>query len=437
MQAASRRGRGETPILLPPADWLKANWAASAVSLGFGAEDNDRMPDRSKPQPIYLDHHATTPLDGEVLAAMMPHFTGAWGNPASVNHRYGIEAAKAVERARRQVAMLVTPNSSDIEHDAKSIVFTSGATEANNLALKGVLGAAAKGAHLIVTAADHKSVLDPAKTLARAGYELTVLDVDRDGRVSAEEVAAAIRPNTALVSVIMASNEVGSINDVWTIGEVCRASGVLFHTDAVQSAAVCKIDLASAPIDLVSLSAHKMYGPQGIGALFVRRDGAGPRIRVAPLIEGGGHERKLRSGTVPTALAVGFGKACELCRERMESDGERIACLRDRLWQTLQRTVGGVAMNGCLAPRLPGNLSVRIEGVRSEALLAKLQDCVAASSGAACSTADPRPSHVLMAMGLTETEIASTVRFGLGRFTTEQEIDRAAAAIAQAVEGLR
>lgn len=386
-------------------------------------------------RPIYLDCHATTPLDPRVLAEMAPFFSENFGNASSIGHVYGERAARAVEEARRQVAELLFPHPN--EDAAKGLVFTSGATESNNLALKGVMMAAAPGSHFLVTAAEHKSVLGPARSLARQGFELTVLPVDEGGCVAPSQVAAALRPSTVLASVIFANNEIGAVNDILKIGAECRSRGVLLHTDAVQAAGVWPIDLAEAPIDLLSLSAHKLYGPQGIGALYVRPAGNGAKVRLAPQIEGGGQERRLRSGTLPVALAVGFGAACRLCLEQRESDRVRIAALRDRLWRLLNERLDGLAMNGPASPRLPGNLSVQFPGVQSGALLASLRNVLAASSGAACSSEDPRPSHVLEAIGLSSEQIASSVRFGLGRFTTEEEIDVAAHAIAEAVERLR
>jgi cysteine desulfurase len=377
--------------------------------------------------PIYMDNHATTRVDPRVLECMTPFFTETYGNAASSSHSFGTDAAAAVQRAREQVARLLNT-------DAKCIVFTSGATEANNLALKGVLQAAEPGSHLITSAAEHRAILDPARALERSGCQLTFLPVDQHAAVDPADVAGAIGPDTVLVSIMLANNEVGTLNHVAEIGRICRDRNVLFHCDAAQAAGRLTVDLAELPVDLVSLSAHKMYGPKGIGALYVRR--REPRVPIEPQIEGGGHERRLRSGTLPVPLVVGFGAACEMARESLDVERERIRSLRDRLWQGLQASVDGVHLNGDPDRRLPGNLNVSFENVDGDALMTSLKD-VAVSSGSACTSADPEPSHVLRAMGCSEELTQSSLRFGLGRFNTTEEVDFAVSAVAQTVERLR
>lgn len=379
-------------------------------------------------RPIYMDHHATTPVDPAVVEAMLPFLKDDFGNAASVNHAYGWRAAEAVERAREQVAEL-------LGCESREILFTSGATESNNLALKGVLRAAGPGAHLVLNAAEHKAVIDPAKRLEKDGYDVTVLPVDRHGRVDPQDVANSLRENTALISVMSANNEVGTINPIVQIGDLCREAGVPFHTDATQAVGVMPMRLADSPIDLLSLSAHKLYGPKGIGALFVRKGAR--RVRLEPQIDGGGHERRLRSGTLPVHQIVGFGVACSLCRAHLATEPARIAALRDRLRDGLHQRVDDITVNGHPEQRLPGNLHVSFHGINGEALLVKLKDLLAASYGAACTTADPEPSHVLRAMGLSEGAIESSLRFGLGRFNSEDEVDTVVEAIASAVVELR
>jgi len=380
-------------------------------------------------RPIYLDNHSTTRVDPRVLDAMLPFFCEDYGNAASVNHVFGWRAADAVEQARAQVAGLLNV-------DPKCIVFTSGATESNNIALKGVMRAAGPGSHLIVNAAEHKAILDPAKALQREGFEVTVLPVDRHGMVDPQQVADAIWPNTALVSVMWANNEVGTINPLADIAQVCRERGVFLHSDAAQAAGKIATDLTESPVDLLSLSGHKLYGPKGIGALYVRR--GTPRIKLEPVFHGGGHERGLRSGTLPVPLLIGLGTACRLAQDAMPEESERIRGLRDGLWRRLRDSLDGIHLNGhpedC---RLPGNLHVSFEGVNSEALLMKLKDVLAASTGSACTTAEPEPSHVLLALGVNDDLIESSVRFGLGRFNAEDEVDRTAKAISEAVKQLR
>lgn len=379
------------------------------------------------PLPIYMDHHATTPVDPEVVAAMLPYFTEKFGNAASINHAYGWQARDAVEAAREQVASLLSAS-------PRSILFTSGATEANNLALKGVPRAAGQGSHLITTAAEHKSVLDPANRLQRSGHEITLLPVDRCGMAHPEQVAAALRPNTVLVSVILANNEVGTLNPVREIAALCRERGVFCHTDAVQAAGRIPVDVEQLGVDLLSLSAHKLYGPKGIGALCVRRGER--RIPMEPLLDGGGHEQHLRSGTLPVPLIVGFGKACELAGQRLTADAIRLRDLRDCLWQGLHAALDGLTLNGHPEQRLPGNLNVSFAGVDGEALMTSLT-AVAVSSGAACTSANPEPSHVLRAMGLSDALTRASLRFGLGRSNTAEDVEVCIRAVTETVTRLR
>ncbi len=383
------------------------------------------MPD--SPRPIYLDHHATTPLDPRVFEAMRPFFLEKFGNAASVNHAFGWEAADAVERARTEVARLLGA-------DPSTVIFTSGATEANNLALLGVVRAAGANPHVIATTAEHRSVLDPLRRLERAGTKVTFLPVDEHARVRPDQVAAAIRPNTVLASVIYANNEVGSINPLREIGEVCRQHNVLLHSDATQAVGKIPLDLSELPIDLLSFSAHKLYGPKGVGALFVRRDRG--RIAIEPLVYGGGHERRLRSGTLPVPLIVGFGAACRIAGEEMDDEAVRLSRLRDRLQASFEREIDGLRINGHPTERLPGNLNLSFADVDGEALLARLAG-LAVSSGSACTSADPEPSHVLRAMGLSDALTRASLRFGLGRATTELEVDAAARIVAAAIRELR
>ncbi|QDV36860.1 cysteine desulfurase family protein [Tautonia plasticadhaerens] len=385
------------------------------------------MPD----EVIYLDNHATTRVDPRVVEAMLPYFTERYGNASSASHAFGWEAGDAVDRAREQVAGLIGA-------EPPEIVFTSGATEANNLAIKGTARAhRGQGGHLVCSAVEHRAVLDPMRRLAREeGWSLSVVPCDPDGRISPEAVAEAITDRTALVSVMAANNEVGTINPIREIGRLCRERGVTFHTDASQAVGKIPVDLEEVGADLLSLTAHKFHGPKGIGALFVRRRGA--RARLVSLVDGGGHERGLRSGTLPVPLIVALGRAAELAAEEGPSDAIRMARLRDRLEDSIRNLLEdqGIRRHGREADRLPNNLSLGFEGVEGEALLMAIRG-VAASPGAACSSAEPGPSHVLRAMGVGERLAGATLRFGLGRFTTEGEVDRAGRLIAEAVRRLR
>ena len=379
-------------------------------------------------RPVYLDNHATTRTDPRVLDAIWPFFASNYGNAASVSHRFGWDAADALEEARGRVAALIGA-------EAREVVFTSGATEANNLAIKGVLPSLkAKGNHLVTAATEHKAVLDPLKRLAREGWSVTFLPPDRDGLVDAGAVEAALTDRTVLVSVMTANNEVGTINPVAEIGKLCRDRGVVFHTDATQAVGKIPVDVREVGADLLSLSAHKFYGPKGIGALFVRR--SGPPLRLTPLFDGGGHERGLRSGTVAVPLAVGIGKASEVAASERVEETLRLSSLRDRLESAVRGRLDGVVLNGHPTRRLPGNLNLSFEGVDGEALMLALTE-VAVSSGAACSGVNPEPSHVLLAMGRGEALARASLRFGLGRFTTAGEVDFAAGYVAETVERLR
>lgn len=385
--------------------------------------DSSGPPER----PVYLDYHATTPVDPRVLEAMWPYFAERFGNAASVNHAYGWEAAEAVERAREQIASLLSTV-------PESLIFTSGATEANNLALKGVVSRSPAGSHLITTAAEHRAILDPARRLSRRGTALTVVPVDRFAGIDPSQIADAITEKTVLVSVMLANNEVGTINPVAEIGAICRQRGILFHCDAAQGAGRLPIELSRLPVDLMSFSAHKLYGPKGVGALFVRRDG--PPVKLDPLLDGGGHEQRLRSGTLPVPLIVGFGAACDLSRSLLAEESPRIAGLRNRLWDSLRQQIPDLILNGHPEQRLPGNLHVSVPGAPGEALMNGLKK-IAVSSGSACTSADPEPSYVLRAMGIDEALSLASVRFGLGRMTTEAEIDFAARYFVDVAQQLR
>ena len=384
--------------------------------------------------PIYLDHHSTTPVDARVLERMLPYFRETFGNAASINHAFGWRAAEAVVTARQQVADL-------LQVDPSAIVFTSGATEANNLALKGVLRASPPGSHVVTTAVEHKAVLDPLKRMQRQGCGVTIVPVDGAGRVDPQHIAAAIQPKTVLVSVMWANNEVGTIQPLHEISDICRQRGVLLHSDAAQAVGKIPADLSQTHIDLLSLSGHKLYAPQGIGALVVRR--GEPRIRIEPLFDGGGHEGRLRSGTLPVALIVGLGAACEIAGRERETEGLRLAGLSRRLRDGLKHHLPGLTFNGPADEpgtshhhRLPGNVHVSFSDVDGEALLANLKE-IAVSSGSACTSADPEPSHVLRAMGIPEALSLASLRFGLGRETTAEEIDFTVAYVAEVLPRLR
>ena len=375
---------------------------------------------------VYLDHHATTPVDPRVLTTMLPFFGPKFGNAASRSHRFGWEAEQAVEFARKRVAALAgaTP---------REIVFTSGATESNNLAIKGVAEAyRAHGNHIVTVATEHKAVLDPVRHLERFGSTATVLPPRTDGMIDLDRLRAAIRSETLLVSVMYANNEIGVIQPVREIGAICREKNVLFHCDAAQAFGKVPIDVNADRIDLMSVSGHKMYGPKGVGALYVRRRS----VQLAAQMDGGGHESGLRSGTLNVPAIVGFGEACALCAAGMAEENSRVSELRNRLLRQLQQGLEAVTVNGSLESRLAGNLNVSFAGVNAETLLMSLPE-VALSTGSACSSAVAEPSHVLRALGMTEETARSSVRFGLGRFNTEEEIDFVAGKVIESVKRLR
>jgi cysteine desulfurase len=377
--------------------------------------------------PIYLDNHATTPVDPRVLEAMLPFFGAAFGNAASRSHRFGWEAEKAVELARKRVAALAGAA-------PREIVFTSGATESDNLALKGAWEAyRSRGNHIVTMATEHKAVLDPARRLGSGGAEVTVLPCGADGLLDPNRLRDAIRPETILVSVMYANNEIGAVQPVAEIGAICHERGALFHCDAAQAFGKIPIDVGRDGIDLMSISAHKMYGPKGVGALYVRR--RNPRVTLQAQMDGGGHEFGMRSGTLNVPAIAGFGAACEICAAEMEAEGARLLGLREKLRAALEARCGA-RVNGSLARRLPGNLNMAFTGVDAEALLMAMPE-IAASTGSACSSATVEPSHVLRALGIGEEAARSSVRFGLGRFNTEEEIDYVAGRLVEAVEKLR
>lgn len=388
---------------------------------------------------VYLDHHATTPVDARVLEAMLPFFSEKFGNAASKQHRFGWDANDAVERARKQIATLIGAGSKDI-------VFTSGATEANNLAIKGVARAAAgtagsegKRDHLVTIATEHQAVLDPISTLQRQGWRVTVLPVPTSGIVDVSAAIDAITERTALVSVMAANNEIGVLQPIREVAAAAHAKGALMHTDAVQAVGKVPFDVEALDVDFVSMTAHKVYGPKGVGALYVRRPSTSLRasqraVKIAAEIDGGGHERGMRSGTLNVPGIVGFGRAAEIARAEMPAEATRVAMLRDRLLAALQSQTDGMTVNGSLGARLPGNLNVSFAGVDGEALLVSLDD-IAVSSGAACTQAEP--SHVLMALGLSKDRALASLRFGIGRSTTTADVDYAAQKVSDVVARLR
>ena len=376
--------------------------------------------------PIYLDYSATTPVDPRVAAKMIPYLTEKFGNPASRSHSFGWEAEEAVEAAREQVAALVGA-------DAKEIVWTSGATESNNLAIKGAAHFyAGKGKHLITLKTEHKAVLDTMRELERVGFEVTYLDVLESGLVTVDMVKSALRPDTILVSILFVNNEIGVVQPIAEIGEMLREKGVLFHVDAAQATGKVDIDLSKLKVDLMSFCAHKTYGPKGIGALYVRRK---PRVRLETQMHGGGHERGFRSGTLPTHQIVGMGEAFRIAKEEMASENVRIKKLRDRLWKGLQ-DMQAVFLNGDMDHRVPHNLNVSLAYVEGESMIMAIRD-LAVSSGSACTSASLEPSYVLRALGRDDELAHSSIRFSIGRFTTEEEVDYAIKLVHQKVGKLR
>ncbi|HTC40108.1 MAG TPA: IscS subfamily cysteine desulfurase [Candidatus Acidoferrales bacterium] len=378
--------------------------------------------------PIYMDNHATTPLDPRVLEAMLPYFTEKFGNAASRNHSFGWAGEEAVENARQQVASLINAT-------AKEIIFTSGATESDNLMIKGVAEMyREKGNHIITEAIEHKAVLDTCKNLEKHGFEVTYLPVHKDGRVDPEDVRKAIRPTTILISVMYANNEIGAVNPIAEIGKIAKERGVIFAVDGVQAVGKIPVDVQKDNIDLLAISAHKLYGPKGVGALYVRR--RNPRVQLSAIIDGGGHERGMRSGTLNVPGIVGLGKACELCQQEMASESVRLSGLRDRLKAGLEAKLDEVYINGSLEYRLPNNLNMSFAYVEGESLLMGIND-VAVSSGSACTSATLEPSYVLKALGVGEDLAHTSIRFGLGRFTTEEEVDYVIDKMVQVVTKLR
>lgn len=378
--------------------------------------------------PVYLDYNATTPCDPRVVEAMLPFFTQQFGNAASRHHSFGWQAEEAVDRAREQVAGLIGA-------EPNEMVFTSGATEADNLALKGVFETyGVKGNHIITCNIEHKAVLDVCKQLEKKGADVTYLPVNKEGLITPEQVEAVIRPDTILIAVMYANNELGTIMPVQEIGAVARKHGVLFFTDATQAVGKIPVDVNRDNIDLLACSAHKLYGPKGVGALYVRR--RGPRVKLSAQLHGGGHERDLRSGTLNVPGIVGFGKACEICQHEMEAEAERLAKLRDRLEAGLLR-ISGAFVNGSREHRLPHVTNVGFEGVDNEGLLMGINKEIAVSSGSACTSASLEPSYVLKALGINDDVARSSLRFSVGRFTTEEEVDYVIKKLTEAVKTLR
>jgi cysteine desulfurase len=379
-------------------------------------------------RPIYLDCHATTPVDERVLAAMLPYFTGKFGNPASINHVYGWETEAAVKQAREILAVAINAS-------PEEIVFTSGATEANNLAIKGVAEAYfQKGQHIITLATEHSAVLDPCAYLKTLGFDITILPVKADGLIDLAALETVLRPETILVSMMAANNEIGVLQPLAEIGEICHTRQIIFHTDAAQAIGKIPLDVQAMHIDLMSLTAHKVYGPKGIGALYVRR--RNPRVQLAPQQHGGGHERGMRSGTSYTPQIVGFSKAVEIALAEQETETQRLTQLRESLWNQLSQ-LEGIHLNGHPTQRLPGNLNISVEGVDGAALSLGLQPVMAVSSGSACSSTKTAPSHVLTALGHDEKLAYASIRFGMGRFNTAAEIDIVAKHAIATIQSLR
>ena len=378
--------------------------------------------------PIYMDYHATTPVDPRVLEAMMPYFSEKFGNAASRNHPFGWEAEEAVEAARKQVSDLIGAN-------AKEVIFTSGATESNNLAIKGVAEMyREKGNHVITCVTEHKAVIDTCKKLEKQGLRVTYLPVQKDGRIDLDELRASITDKTILITIMTANNEIGVIQPIAEIGAIAKEKGILFHTDGVQAVGKVPFDVTSLKVDLVSISGHKIYGPKGVGALYVRR--RNPRVLLAEQISGGGHERGMRSGTLNVPGIVGLGKAAQLCQQDMEKDTARLRNLRDRLNEQLHKNLDEIYINGSMEHRLPHNLNISFAYVEGESLLMGIND-VAVSSGSACTSASLEPSYVLKALGAGDDLAHSSIRFGLGRWTTDEEVDYVVDKLTKVVTRLR
>ena len=378
--------------------------------------------------PIYMDNNSTTRCDPRVVEAMLPFFTEKYGNAASRNHSFGWQAEEAIDTARDQVAQLIGAS-------GKEIIFTSGATESNNLAIKGVASMyKKKGNHIVTCVTEHKAVLDPCKRLERDGYVVTYLPVDKYGRVTPQQVEEALTDKTILISLMFANNEIGTVQPITEIGRICKAKGILFHTDAVQAVGKIPVDVESMGIDLLSFTAHKLYGPKGVGALYVRRKD--PRVRLDAMIDGGGHERGMRSGTLSVPSIVGLGAACDIARREMGEESARLIQMRTRLHEGICSRLGYVSLNGHPEERLPGNLNISFEFVEGEGLMMGIKD-VAVSSGSACTSASLEPSYVLKALGVGDELAHSSIRFGLGRFTTEAEVDYVIDDVVRAVNHLR
>ncbi|XP_030528397.1 cysteine desulfurase, mitochondrial [Rhodamnia argentea] len=421
--------RRSSPTTAPPLRRLLSTAAAAAVAEPYEDASSGIVMKgvRISGRPLYLDMQATSPVDPRVLDAMLPFYLHRYGNPHSRTHLYGWESDLAVESARSHVASLIGAS-------PKEIVFTSGATESNNISVKGVMHFYRdKKRHVITTQTEHKCVLDSCRHLQQEGFEVTYLPVRPDGIVDLERLRSAIRPDTGLVSVMAVNNEIGVIQPMEEIGRLCKEFNVPFHTDAAQALGKIPIDVDKWNVSLMSLSGHKIYGPKGIGALYMRRR---PRIRVEPQMNGGGQERGIRSGTVPTPLVVGMGAACELAMKEMEYDHRRISALQERLLNAIKEKIDGVVVNGSMERRYTGNLNLSFAYVEGESLLMGLKE-VAVSSGSACTSASLEPSYVLRALGVEEDMAHTSIRYGIGRFTTEEEIDRAAELTVQQVEKLR
>jgi cysteine desulfurase len=378
-------------------------------------------------KPIYLDYQATTPIDPRVLEEMLPYFTEKFGNPHSRSHSFGWESETAIETARKQIASLINAN-------PKEIIFTSGATESNNLAIKGVAHFyASKKRHIITVVTEHKCVLDTCRHLEEEGFKVTYLPVLANGLIDLELLKASITAETGLVSIMAVNNEVGVIQPIAEIGAICRAHGIFFHSDCAQAFGKIPLDVAAMNIDLMSISAHKIYGPKGVGALYISRK---PRVRLEPLINGGGQERGFRSGTLPTPLIVGFGKAAALAKEEMEKDYQHIKYLADKFYNAITKSIPDVFLNGDVAQRYPGNLNLSFAYVEGESLIIAIKE-LAVSSGSACTSSSLEPSYVLKSMGVDEDLAHTSIRFGIGRFTTEEEIDIAINIVTQNIQKLR
>jgi cysteine desulfurase len=385
-------------------------------------------PNRGVTLPIYMDNHATTPVDPRVLEEMLPYFTGKFGNAASRNHSFGWAGEEAVETARERIAKLIGATT-------KEIVFTSGATESDNLAIKGVAEMyREKGNHIITAVTEHKAVLDTCKRLEKYGYRVTYLPVQKDGLVDLDDLKRAIDDKTILVTIMAANNEIGVLQPIAEIGKLCHEKGVIFHTDATQAVGKVPIDVVKQNLDLVSISAHKMYGPKGVGALYVRRKS--PRVQLSPIIDGGGHERGMRSGTLNVPGIAGLGKACAICDEEMPQESRRLAGLRDRLRDKIMSGLDEVYINGTMEHRLPQNLNISFAYVEGESLLMGIND-IAVSSGSACTSATLEPSYVLKALGTGDDLAHSSIRFGLGRFNTDAEVGYVADRVIETVSRLR